>query len=68
MDHFRTTRDGSTWYLTKWKDLGYDEATWETDESDIVDFLAEIEKYLANRCVERVNNINFYNYIVVILI
>ena len=45
----RTTRDGTAWYLTKWKDLPYDSATWETEESGIADFVAEIDKYLSNR-------------------
>ena len=49
--NYRSTRDGTTWYLTKWKDLSYDQATWETEDSDIADFSAEIEKYLANRYV-----------------
>lgn len=31
--------------------MGYDAATWETDESDIADFQTEIDKYLANRWV-----------------
>ena len=50
----RSTRDGTTWYLTKWKDLSYDQATWETEDSDIADFSAEIEKYLANRSVHNI--------------
>lgn len=47
----RSTRDGTSWYLTKWKDLSYDSATWETEESGIADFTAEIDKYLSNRLV-----------------
>ena len=36
--------DDVTEYLVKWKELGYDEATWEV-EGDISAFQAEIDKY-----------------------
>jgi hypothetical protein len=36
--------DDVTEYLVKWKELGYDEATWEVEE-DISAFQAEIDKY-----------------------
>jgi chromodomain-helicase-DNA-binding protein 4 len=33
-----------TEYLVKWKELGYDETTWEV-EDDVAAFQAEIEKF-----------------------
>lgn len=33
-----------TEYLVKWKELGYDEATWEVEE-DVLAFQAEIDKF-----------------------
>lgn len=33
-------------YLVKWKELGYDESTWEVEE-DVVPFQAEVEKFKA---------------------
>ncbi|KAJ3695446.1 hypothetical protein LUZ60_000823 [Juncus effusus] len=40
----RKTEDGSSEYLVKWNELGYDECTWET-ESDISAFQPQIERY-----------------------
>ena len=47
----RTVRDGTTWYLVKWRDLGYDQATWETDDSGIVDFDKFVDEYHSLRYV-----------------
>jgi chromodomain-helicase-DNA-binding protein 4 len=33
-----------TEYLVKWKELGYDEATWEVEE-DVLAFQAEVDKF-----------------------
>lgn len=33
-----------TEYLVKWKELGYDEATWEVEE-DVSAFQAEVDKF-----------------------
>ena len=41
----RETRDGTAWYLVKWRDLPYDQATWENDESGISDFEKNVEFY-----------------------
>ena len=41
----RILKDGSTWYLTKWRDLPYDQATWELEESDIPELSRHIEDY-----------------------
>merc|ERR1712142_410363 len=46
----RTVKDGTTWYLVKWRELGYDQATWETEDDDeldirITDFSRFIEEY-----------------------
>ena len=35
-----------TEYLVKWKELGYDESTWEVEE-DVAPFQAEVEKFKA---------------------
>ncbi|EFJ11544.1 hypothetical protein SELMODRAFT_158748 [Selaginella moellendorffii] len=39
-------RSGKDEFLVKWKELGYEECTWET-EDDIVAFQAEIKRYKA---------------------
>ncbi|XP_013407633.1 chromodomain-helicase-DNA-binding protein 4 isoform X2 [Lingula anatina] len=41
----RQTRDGRTWYLVKWRDLPYEQATWENEESGIAEFDKEVERY-----------------------
>ncbi|CAK9295655.1 unnamed protein product [Gordionus sp. m RMFG-2023] len=41
----RATKKGRTFYLTKWKDLPYDQAVWERDDADIVDFKRNIKIY-----------------------
>ena len=30
------TKDGALWVLIKWKELPYDQATWEVEDSDVV--------------------------------
>lgn len=43
--HFCFRHNGDiTEYLVKWKELGYDEATWEVEE-DVVAFQTEIDKF-----------------------
>lgn len=42
---FRCRHNGDiTEYLVKWKELGYDEATWEVEE-DVLAFQAEVDKF-----------------------
>ncbi|XP_063233226.1 chromodomain-helicase-DNA-binding protein Mi-2 homolog isoform X2 [Bacillus rossius redtenbacheri] len=41
----RTMRDGRTLYLVKWRDLSYDQATWEDDSEDILGLKQAIEYY-----------------------
>nr|QVX32603.1 CHD3/4/5A [Platynereis dumerilii] len=41
----RQVRDGTTWYLVKWRDLNYDQATWESDDSGILEFDKCVEEY-----------------------
>lgn len=41
----RRQRDGTIWYLVKWRDLPYDQATWEREDNDIVDMKQFIENY-----------------------
>ncbi|KAK3592589.1 hypothetical protein CHS0354_001757 [Potamilus streckersoni] len=47
----RVGRDGTTWYLVKWRDLTYDQATWEAEDSDIPDFKKAVEDYETPRAV-----------------
>lgn len=44
----RTSRDGRTQYLVKWRDLAYDQATWEHENADIPDLKKAIEYYWVN--------------------
>ncbi|XP_073970313.1 chromodomain-helicase-DNA-binding protein Mi-2 homolog isoform X6 [Rhodnius prolixus] len=41
----RTTRDGSNIYLVKWRDLSYDQATWEHENEDIPGLRRAIDYY-----------------------
>ncbi|KAJ2952576.1 hypothetical protein O0L34_g6899 [Tuta absoluta] len=41
----RTSRDGTTYYLVKWRDLSYDQATWESEHDDIAGLKGAIEYY-----------------------
>ncbi|XP_067644936.1 chromodomain-helicase-DNA-binding protein Mi-2 homolog isoform X3 [Eurosta solidaginis] len=41
----RTTRDGTTMYLVKWRDLAYDKSTWEDETDDIPGLKAAIDYY-----------------------
>ncbi|KAK8383270.1 hypothetical protein O3P69_011625 [Scylla paramamosain] len=41
----RTLRDGTTQYLVKWRDLPYDQATWEDEDEEIVGLKQAIEFY-----------------------
>lgn len=42
----RTMRDGRTLYLVKWRELPYDQATWEEENEDIPRLKQAIEYYL----------------------
>lgn len=42
----RTMRDGRTLYLVKWRELPYDQATWEEDTEDIAGLKQAIEYYM----------------------
>lgn len=37
--------DKGTYYLVKWRDLPYDQATWEKEDADIADLQAAIDDY-----------------------
>ncbi|XP_071446539.1 chromodomain-helicase-DNA-binding protein Mi-2 homolog isoform X2 [Hetaerina americana] len=41
----KTLRDGRMMYLVKWRDLGYDQATWEEENNDIPALKRAIEYY-----------------------
>lgn len=41
----RTSRDGTTYYLVKWRDLSYDQATWESEHEDIAGLKYAVEYY-----------------------
>ncbi|CAH1990110.1 unnamed protein product [Acanthoscelides obtectus] len=42
----RTMRDGRTLYLVKWRELTYDQATWEEDTDEIVGLKQAVEYYM----------------------
>ncbi|XP_019868397.1 chromodomain-helicase-DNA-binding protein Mi-2 homolog isoform X2 [Aethina tumida] len=42
----RTMRDGRTLYLVKWRELPYDQATWEEESDEIPGLKSAIEYYL----------------------
>ncbi|XP_014681188.1 PREDICTED: chromodomain-helicase-DNA-binding protein 5-like [Priapulus caudatus] len=41
----KVTRSGVTYYLVKWKDLPYDQATWESEDVDIHGFKKSVDQY-----------------------
>lgn len=41
----RTSRDGTTYYLVKWRDLSYDQTTWESEHSEIAGLKQAVEYY-----------------------
>lgn len=41
----RTMRDGTALYLTKWRDLSYDQSTWEEESEEVPGLKAAIEYY-----------------------
>lgn len=41
----RTLRDGITQYLVKWRDLAYDQATWEDEDEDIEGLKTAVDYY-----------------------
>ncbi|XP_069683396.1 chromodomain-helicase-DNA-binding protein Mi-2 homolog isoform X2 [Periplaneta americana] len=42
----RTMRDGRTLYLVKWRDLSYDQATWEEENENILGLKQAIDFYM----------------------
>lgn len=42
----RTMRDGRTLYLVKWRELPYDQATWEEETEDIPGLKPAVDYYL----------------------
>ncbi|CAH1776247.1 unnamed protein product, partial [Owenia fusiformis] len=45
----KSSRNGTTYYLIKWRDLPYLEATWEPEDEELLDMPVAIESYLALR-------------------
>lgn len=45
----RTMRDGRTLYFIKWRELPYDQCTWEDDEDDVPGLKAAVEFYQDHR-------------------
>lgn len=41
----RTMRDGKYQYLVKWRDLSYDQSTWEDDDSAYPSFKKAVDYY-----------------------
>lgn len=41
----RTSRDGTTYFLVKWRDLSYDQATWESEHADIAGLKQAVDYY-----------------------
>jgi len=44
----RTMRDGRTLYLVKWRDLSYDQATWEEENENILGLKQAIDFYMVS--------------------
>lgn len=42
----RTMRDGRVLYLVKWRELSYDQVTWEEDNEDVTGLRSAVEYYL----------------------
>lgn len=50
---FRQFKDGLIFYLVKWRDLPYDQAIWESEDSGIPDFQKFIDEYYDLRLDDR---------------
>lgn len=46
INHRFILRNGKTLYLVKWRDLGYDLATWEEEDDSILGLKTAIEYYM----------------------
>jgi len=44
-----SVKDGSLWYLVKWRDLPYDQATWEAEDAVVPELNKYIEEYYCLR-------------------
>lgn len=44
-------KDGDVHYLIKWRDLPYDQCTWEVDDFDVPEYLSHIASYWDHRSV-----------------
>jgi chromodomain-helicase-DNA-binding protein 4 len=44
----RVLRDGRSLYMVKWRDLSYDQATWEEEQQNIPGLKRAIEYYLVS--------------------
>lgn len=53
MINHRTGRDGTTYYLVKWRDLSYDQATWESEHEDIAGLKSAIEYYQVKSTIKK---------------
>ncbi|KAG5447792.1 choline dehydrogenase 5 [Clonorchis sinensis] len=50
IDH-RTGRGGREWFLVKWRELSYDECTWEEPDGEVLDMDRAIQEYRTMRQV-----------------
>jgi chromodomain-helicase-DNA-binding protein 4 len=50
----RTMRDGRTLYLVKWRDLSYDQATWEEENENILGLKQAIDFYMVSELTLRI--------------
>lgn len=57
MINHKNGRDGSILYLVKWRDLPYDQATWEAEADDIPGLKVAIDYYMVNFCFKNILNI-----------
>ena len=46
-------RDGRTLYLVKWRDLSYDQATWEEENENILGLKQAIDFYMVSELALR---------------
>ncbi|XP_050414709.1 chromodomain-helicase-DNA-binding protein 4 isoform X3 [Patella vulgata] len=47
----RVAKNGNNWFLVKWRDLPYDNATWEEEDCEVLEFKKYVDDYFDLRSI-----------------
>lgn len=59
---FSVDRKNNVHYLIKWRELAYDQATWEGEDMDIPEFDVYKAQYWNHRCVPSLTSLYAYTH------